>query len=169
MEGNWVPIEIVLLGNAKVGKTSIFKRIMAKTPSDDQSLRVGTSYCSVPYISNCKSYILNIWDTSSEFCLHQAKRFFKVPNFILLIYDISSKKSFRKLETMINGIKENYQLRKTTCILVGNKIDRCLQREVSFSDAQLMAKSNGMINVEICARDNINIIDTLNLCVHYIM
>ena len=52
-----------------------------------------------------------------------ARNLYKNADGIVLMYDISNKKSFQDIKDWINRIKDNIDLNKIGITIVGNKID----------------------------------------------
>lgn len=81
---------------------------------------------------------------------------------IILVYSITNKKSFENLTYWICDV-----LKKTTKgvikLLVGNKSDLNLQRQVSAEEGMEFAKLHGMTFIETSAKDNVNIDEAFEL------
>ena len=76
---------------------------------------------------------------------------------ILLVFDVTSAKSFRNLPQWIKEVTE-YAPRGVPRLLVGNKADLAERREVTEDEAKAFAADNGMVYIETSA------IVTRNIC-----
>ena len=79
--------------------------------------------------------------------------YIKDTNVILLVYDVSSKDSFKNLPTWINIIKKNIKADNVIFAMVGNKIDLEDQRQVSTEDGEDFADKHNFLFAEISAKE----------------
>ena len=87
---------------------------------------------------------------------------YKNNNGVLIIYDISKKESFEKINKYLDEVERYANEQTKICkILVGNKMDK-KEREVSEEEGKKFANDNKMAFFEISAKDNINIQQLLN-------
>ena len=101
-------LKIVLLGSICVGKTSIidqyirngFYELFEKTIDADKSIKEIV-------LSDGKKIDLEIWDTpGSKIYISASKHCLKNAKIVLLIYDITDKRSFEELNYFYNDICE---------------------------------------------------------------
>merc|ERR1711991_401119 len=95
------------------------------------------------------------WDTAGhENFLSVTRSYYRNSSCVLLVYDVSSKDSFRNIkEKWINEI-EKYCPKKTTIILIGNKKDLYHKRKITYKEGEQYAKSNNFIFFEISTLEN---------------
>ena len=100
---------------------------------------------------------LQIWDTAGQerFRAIQAS-YYKGSNGILVVYDITDRKSFDNLNSWLieiekNGNKNVYKL------LIGNKSDLEDLRQVSKEEGKEFAEINGMEFMETSAKENFQV------------
>lgn len=86
----------------------------------------------------------------------------------VLVFAIDSLFSFRKIETWMNICLEVQRKRQKYCpfVLVGNKVDREMQREVSWSQAQTWARSHNMPYFEVSEWHGSNVQTVLGEIAH---
>ena len=84
--------------------------------------------------------------------------YYKDADCCLLVYDITSRKSFEKLKYYISQLKENAKYIKKV-ILLGNKRDLENKRQISNEEGVKLAKDNGFIFMESSCVDNYNVSD----------
>ena len=83
--------------------------------------------------------------------------YYKIADCCLLVYDITSKKSFEKIKDYyIDKLKENCS-KIVKIILLGNKTDLNEKREVSSKEGADLAEKNGYIFMESSCVDNYNV------------
>lgn len=122
--------KICLIGPVEVGKTSIIKKY-SQDQKDFLQANHNNSQVSNPlmrlYEIDNKEVLLNIWDFPSEFDNKQKiPLYIRDTNGIILIFDLSNKKSVKKLENWVKTLNSiGYQLNTTalSLVLAGNKND----------------------------------------------
>ena len=98
-----IPIEnfkVVLLGESGVGKTSIISQFIESSFQEDLQSSTGGTFFSKTFICD-KSKIIKfeIWDTAGQERYRSlTKMFYKDAGAAVLVYDITSKKSFEELK-----------------------------------------------------------------------
>ena len=145
--------KIIFVGDAGVGKTSIINRIVDNPFSDTYEMSIGVDFISKNLRYRGQNIKLQIWDSAG-----QEKYKGLIPSYVrnssivFVVYDISSKASFKNVSSWISFIKS---IENTTIILCGNKTD--LTREVQKSEGEQFAQKEGMPFFEVCAKTNENI------------
>ena len=148
--------KVILLGNSCVGKTSILNRFIGKQFSSTYKCTVGVEFkiksiLLDPYTSS----ELKIWDTCGEEKFKSITRqYYKDANGVILLYDLSDKKTFDSLNNWLKEIRNNAP-KYCSIIVVGNKAD--LERKVSNDDAMTFAKNENVSYLEVSAKNGINI------------
>ena len=127
--------KIILLGEFNVGKTSIIKRYIENNFNQSNEKNTNSNiYNKTIRIDNKTLVKLNIWDTAGEEEFNPLiKQHFQDASGSLIVYDISNKKSFNKIEKWINEIKEKSP-HHCINVLIGNKSDLNGKREVDFEE-----------------------------------
>lgn len=85
------------------------------------------------------------------------KNYYRLADCCLLVYDITQKKTFDKIENYyINQLNENTDSIKKV-ILLGNKTDLKDKRQISTEEGLKLAEKNGYIFMESSCVDNYNV------------
>ena len=146
-------INLGLLGDTKVGKTSICNSFMKKDFSEDIPETIGNEKLKTKFtLSNGNEIKLIIHDTSGQ------ERFRKISlsptNYLrglILVFDVTNKSSFKNLELWLEDIKTII-----TCdliILLGNKVDKPKEQwEVTTDEAKAFAEKYKLIYFETSAK-----------------
>ena len=127
--------KIVIVGESRVGKTSITQRYVKNNFLENQSPTIDVSFCSKYIMYKGKMQILNIWvflrkDTAGEEKYHSISSFYyKNSNGAIIVYDITDEKSFNTLQSWVEELKK--ELPEIPIILVGNKCDLESFRRIS--------------------------------------
>tara|TARA_Y100001970_G_scaffold293641_1_gene441890 strand:+ start:3142 stop:3759 length:618 start_codon:yes stop_codon:yes gene_type:complete len=151
--------KLLLIGDQCVGKTSVASRLSQKefNPVYDETIGVEFSTC-YSHIYNNLLIKCQLWDTSGRKAfLPVIDSYYKGVAGIILVYDVSNRKSFNKVEFWLNEINKNKrQDEDVNILLLGNKTDK-LNRVVSFEEGQKKAKKNNCLFFETSAKLNENI------------
>ena len=163
MEKKEVLYKILLLGDSSVGKTCFLMRYTDNTFQEIHMSTIGLDYkLKNVQLDDGKMVKIQIWDTAGQDRFRSiTKNYYKGAHGIILIYDITNKKSFENVRTWINQIKEEVS-EKVSIILVGNKIDDEEHRVVATDDGEKIAKELGLMFFECSAKSGVNIDSTFN-------
>ena len=127
-------IKIILIGNSETGKTNLIN-VSAGYGFDSQTLTTrACSYIQKTVNIHNSNYNVNLWDTiGQERFRSLTKIFIKDSKIVILVYDITSKKSFESLPFWKGIVDEQI---KTPPIfgIVGNKMDLFENEEVDKSE-----------------------------------
>jgi small GTP-binding protein len=149
-------IKVMILGNQAVGKSSIMLRYtddifhynMMGTAGVDikkKMIKVGDDNMKVM-----------IYDTAGHDRFRQiTKNLYKGAQGIMLVYDVSDKKTFENISYWMDHIKNNADV-GVEIILIGNKID-ITNREVSVEDGIALSNKFKVPIVETSALTGINV------------
>jgi Ras-related protein Rab-1A len=149
--------KIMLLGDSSVGKTCFLKRYIDDTFQDVYLSTIGFDYkYKFITLEDGKKIKLQIWDTAGQERFRTiGKGYYKGAHGIILIYDVTSQKSFDSIKTWLNEIKSEAS-NKVCVFLVANKID-IEERLIPREDGEEIAKNNNLEFYESSAKDNINV------------
>ena len=154
-------IEVILLGEEKVGKTQIINQLQYKKFNENYTKTLSTNKnCKTIKIEeekNIKSKNLNIYDLPGAKQFRSINNtFLKTSNIILLIYDITNFESFIELYNWNELLNEKKNILK--CV-IGNKNDLLEKREISQEDGKNFADKIEALFFETNAKDYIKIDD----------
>ena len=157
-----ISFKIILLGDSSVGKTSLLLRFCDGTFDADSISTIGIDR-KCKYLKRDNKLIeLYIWDTAGQERFRSiAKNSFKGADGILLIYDITKKKTYFNVKKWIDDIKESIDINKVGFIVVGNKCDAEKgEWEVDEEMEQKLATTYNIKVMETSAKSNINVDET---------
>jgi small GTP-binding protein len=156
-----------LLGNAKVGKTSLLSRYVEDQFRESYFQTLGANFLvkevDVKNISNqldedknINSFNIYVWDI----CGQRDKLFTTEYYFVqavgaLVVFDILNRESFEDLDFWINKLKELSG--DVPFIIIGNKIDKEEKRMVSKEEGKELAEQYGVEYIETSAKSDENV------------
>ena len=163
---NSTQINLILLGDSKVGKTSFINRYSKNSFALITLSTMGMDNIKQTIKINNKIYKLTIWDTvGQERYRSLPKKYYQNVNGILLLFDLSEKKSFENISHWIENINDNIKRRFTEesnnliITLIGNKID--LERKVNSEEINKLIKELNIKYFEVSCKLNINVYDSI--------
>ena len=149
------PLKFVMLGESKVGKTSIFTQYNEGKFDPDYKPTLSALFLRmVIKISDSNATTVDIWEAPGGKTYRSiAKIYYKETNAFLLVYDETDEDSFNELKNCWYELVKNLG-----CILavVANKCDLS-DKKVKEEDGKKFAESIGAQFFEISAKENIGI------------
>ena len=162
-------IKIMILGETLVGKTALLTRYTKNIFGGAYLTTVGIDFQYKFLNINDKRIKVEIWDTAGQERFRNiAKNYFQSSDGFLLVYDISNRESFDKLNFWNEQISANAP-ENTKIIIVGNKSDLEQERQVKKEEGENFANNNKVRFYETSAKDNINVITVFELLANIII
>jgi small GTP-binding protein len=150
-------VKILLLGDTAVGKSNILHRFTENSFMDNYISTIGFDFKSqVLTLDDNKIVKLQIWDTAGqERFMSITKNLYLRVQGIILVYDITSRKTFENIKNWVKGVRDTSEM--IPIIIVGNKIDLDNEREVSTEEGKKLANDFGAPFKETSAFTDVNI------------
>ena len=148
--------KVVLIGESGVGKTCIINQFMnGKFDADSLSTLSAQFFRKNIVFSGDKNITLDIWDTAGQEMFRSLNRiFYSNSKVVVLVYDVTNKKSFDELKNYWWGqIKENCN-NNIIIALAANKCDLYEQRQVSDEEGEEFAESLGALFASTSAKND---------------
>ena len=150
-------IKIMVIGETRVGKTSLIKKYTKNTFGGVYLTTVGIDFQEKIINSEGKVVKIQIWDTAGQDRFRNiAKNYFHTSDGFLLVYDITCRESFDKLNFWYEQIKLNAP-EHTKCMVIGNKCDLEEKREISKEEGDNFSKEQNIKFYETSAKEGINV------------
>mmetsp|Transcript_47091 Transcript_47091/g.56954 ORF Transcript_47091/g.56954 Transcript_47091/m.56954 type:complete len:217 (+) Transcript_47091:87-737(+) len=152
-----VNFKVVLLGEGRVGKTSIMIRYVENTYTDRRSSTLSASYLdkriSLPHFGDAN---LSIWDTAGQERFHSlGPIYYRDADGAVVVYDITDAESFRRMKSWTKELRKMVGGEDRICIVVvGNKSDLESKRQVQEAEAIAYAESVGAMHFNASAKLN---------------
>ncbi|KAG5674013.1 hypothetical protein PVAND_004006 [Polypedilum vanderplanki] len=156
--------KIVLLGEGKVGKTSIIMRFVHDQFNKQHQQTIQAAFLNkkinFEYDDNRQVRCsLNICDTAGQEIFHSlGPIYYRGSNGAILVYDISNQDSFEKIKMWIKELKKVVG-DDIACVIVGNKIDLVKDGKIQYDISPHLeyAKSQNALHFLTSAKHNENI------------
>ena len=123
---------------------------------------IGADFLTKEVMIDDKLVTLQIWDTAGQERFQSlGVAFYRGADCCVLVYDITSSKSFDSIGSWKDEFLTQANPRDPESfpfVLLGNKLDKEVERKVSTSKASQWARSNGDIPLfETSAKDGLNV------------
>ena len=162
-------IKLMVIGETRVGKTALIKKYTKDIFGGAYLTTVGIDFQEKIINVEDKVVKLQIWDTAGQERFRNiAKNYFHTSDGFLIVYDISNKESFEKLDFWYEQIKLNAP-ENTKCIVVGNKCDLEEKRKVNKEEGETFSRENNINFYETSAKDGINVNNVFQLLANEII
>ncbi|CAN0008926.1 unnamed protein product [Phaeothamnion confervicola] len=151
-------IKLLMIGDsAGVGKTCLLLRYANDSFSQTFITTIGIDFKIKNIDLDGKRIKLQIWDTAGQERFRTiTTSYFRGAQGILLVYDVTDKKSFQAIRNWVGQIKQHADVHVNQ-ILIGNKCDMNDEREVSTEDGAQLAAEYGIQFFETSAKNDINV------------
>ena len=152
-----IKIPLYFLGDKNVGKTSMIRRLTKGSFEEQYKATVGIDYSQMKMILNSIEILVQFWDTCGQ------ERFNALPERtvrqscgLLVIYDISDRESYNKIDTILQTINKE----TLPYIIIGNKNDiDPSQRMVSTEEGKRKANTYEVPFMETSCKTGENLIE----------
>ena len=148
---NIIRYNVILLGDAAVGKTSIFMRLANNSFKENTLSSVHIDITTYLLKYKNQKYNLIIHDTSGQESFKALTRnYMRGKDGVLFIYDISDQKSFDSIESWYDLYKDENE--EVVGLLIGNKCDK--ERKVDQQKVEEFSKKHELDYIETSAKLN---------------
>ena len=162
---NETKITILTLGGREVGKTSLVLKYTDDTFNEKYISTIGIEFKEKYLEKNGENFKLRLVDPST---LVTNQNLIKLEcDGIIFLYDITNKKSFddisKYIEIFQKQKRENFPM-----ILLGNKIDKETDRQISKEAGEGLAKDKGINFSEISVKEGTNVNEAVDSLINQI-
>ncbi|XP_065013092.1 uncharacterized protein LOC103989683 isoform X4 [Musa acuminata AAA Group] len=134
--------KLVLLGDVRVGKTSLVLRYVNNVFSEKQETTVQASYLTKRLVIGGVPITLSIWDTAGQERFHALGPIYYCDADVLLVYDITDTDTFLRVR---KWVKELQQMASNDIVMViaANKSDLIRSKKYDIQEAESYAMTIG--------------------------
>jgi small GTP-binding protein len=135
-------IQLIMVGESGVGKTSLIRRYTNNIFNTNHLETIGIEFFNKEERINDQIIQIKFWDTAGQEIFHSlTKNFYRKADGIIIVYDITNKESFERIQDWVKSVYDNTDTYKEIqMIIVGNKIDLEERREVSKEEGLKIGK-----------------------------
>lgn len=149
-------VKMLIIGNQAVGKSSLLMRYIDEKFSLSMMGTAGVDMKKKVIESNNQKINFLFYDSAGhDRFRHLTKQHYQGSKGIILVYDVTDRKTFDNVDGWINSIKENADS-NAEMIIIGNKID-LTDRTVSSEDAKELNNKYGIEVFEASAKSGENV------------
>ena len=151
--------KVAIIGDSYTGKSSLLNRYINEIFNNSFVSTIGVDFFIKNVTIKNKVVKIQLWDTAGqEQYANLIRSYFTNCTVGLIVYDITSRESFNKVEYWLKIFKMNYE-EDRPCFLVGTKSDLEKERDVTKKEGYDKAYSLNMDFIECSSKDNVNIDD----------
>ena len=149
--------KIVIVGESAVGKTALLYKYSEGVFKNGLISTIGLDFRTKIVDVEGVPVRLQVWDTAGQERFRTlSKQLFRGAKGIVLVFDITNRKSFDQLNYWISSF-ESYGVREEGVLIIGNKLDLDDVRQVTTKEASFVATDHSYNYIETSAKNGINV------------
>ena len=149
--------KLIVIGDANTGKSSVLNRFANNIFDEHYQATIGLDFISRSFTIHDQEIRLILYDTAGQEKFRSLiPMYIREAHIILLIYDISNKKSFDSIPNWFSDVL-NVKNEEAVFGLIGNKNDLIDEREVTYEEGKKLADERNIIFGEVSAKSGNNI------------
>lgn len=149
--------KLVVVGGGGVGKSALTIQLIQSHFVDEYDPTIEDSYRKQCTVDN-EQVVLDILDTAGqEEYLAMREQYMRTGEGFLLVYAINSRNSIEELQTFYEQIQRVKDSDNVPVLVVGNKSDLEIERQVSYEEGAEFAKALNCPFLETSAKQRINV------------
>ena len=135
-------LKLVILGEGRVGKTSILLQYFKNKFNEGQTSTVNPSFYEKTVNSGGKKFQLKFWDTAGQEQYNAISAlYYQGAVGALILYDVSIFETFNKVKEWVKTLQEAVG-KDIIFVIAGNKFDLSNKEELSKNSAEIDAYCN---------------------------
>jgi Ras-related protein Rab-7A len=140
-------IKTLLLGSPGCGKTALMTRYVKQEYMDSYKATIGADFLSKQVIIGKSAASLQIWDTAGQERFNSLiSAFYRGADCVVLVFDLTDRKTLFDLETVIETYQKFSSNPKTIFFIAGNKSDLVNSCVVTESEVQSWIRAKSLTN-----------------------
>ena len=154
---NGTIFKFIVIGSSGVGKTAILTRLVDHTFTGESQSTIGVEFIATDIDVDGTPVKLQIWDTAGQERFRAiAKAYFRSAIGVILVFDLTDRKSFDDLTQWLNDVHAHCDP-NAVVTLIGNKSDLEASRKISESEAKAFADLHQLNYLETSALGGDNV------------
>ncbi|XP_065919136.1 ras-related protein ORAB-1-like isoform X2 [Dysidea avara] len=149
--------KVVVIGDARVGKSCLLQRFMNDTYDDNYTFTIGVDYNHKTIDLDEETIKLQVWDSGGQERFRTlTSAYYRGADGIIVVYDVTDQESFTSVKQWLEEV-DKYASTNVSKLLIGNKCDLTDKRVVDFTTAKEHADQLHIPFLETSARASINV------------
>ena len=150
-------VKLVLLGDSRVGKSSVVIRFVKNEFDQYKFPTIGATFLTQSVSVGNYLVKFEIWDTAGQEKYRSlAPLYYRGASAALVVYDITNRESFENARKWIEEV-QTQEGDHVVIGLAGNKVDLAANRKVSTDEGSQFAQEKKFIFFETSAKNSTNI------------
>lgn len=150
--------KVLIVGESGVGKSCLLLRFTEGVFIENYISTIGVDFKIRTINQDGVVVKLQIWDTAGQERFRAiTKSYYHGSHGIVIVYDITDRKSFEKVADWFTQIQQSEPNEDSCKILIGNKSDLNDKREVSVEEGESLAREYNVPFMETSAKDSVNV------------
>ena len=169
-------VKITFLGDSGVGKTNLISRYTGGGFDCDSSPTIGldcvTRELETQLVEGGPMTKINVslWDTAGQERFRSITRqLFQGTLAFVLVYDLTSEKSFASLDYWLQILRENCESKSFEVLVLGNKLDMAAKRKVDEQRGKEFARNGNFVFAEVSAKTGAGVSESVQALVASIL
>ena len=136
---------IMVIGDEKVGKTTVLERYFNRKFMPERKKTIGVEFYNKDYLDNKSKlqYKLKFWDTAGQEKFRSVtKNYYQRAHGMMITMAIDNRPSFENLKMWVNSVFENSGNTNMPLVVICNKCDLEDNREVENSEVENLCKED---------------------------
>ena len=162
-----VSFKVLILGETRVGKSSILTMLTEKSFTENLPPTLGIDFKLFLEKVDGKEVKLQIWDTAGQERFRTiAETFYRQSDGILVVFDITDLSSFEKVNDWLESLRQRID-QNCVVVLAGNKCDLKDEHGIMLvpeENIRALSEASGYKYFEVSAKKNLNI----QACFHHL-
>jgi len=157
-------LKIVILGEGRVGKTSILKRFFKDKFEDNQESTINPQMYSKIHQYQEKKVKFNTWDTAGQEIFNAiTKVYYNNSVGAILVYDLTIHETFEKVKYWIDVLKDEIG-DDALFVILGNKYDLCQKIDIENKTKEIeqFCENQNCKYFMVSAKTGYNIAESIN-------
>lgn len=155
-----VSLKVIVVGNGRVGKTSMITRFAKGVMTDNYKKTIGTDFMEkeITLKKSGENVKLMLWDTAGQEMFSKLTRnYYKGSGAVVYVFSTTDRDSFEEIENWKAKVED--ECGNICSVLVQNKIDLLDQAEMSSTEVEDLARRIKCKLYRACVKDNILVDD----------
>jgi small GTP-binding protein len=153
-----IPLKFIVVGDCQVGKSCLV-RAFSEFPFDSSySATVGVTFTVKQVSWEDQTLRIQLWDTAGQEAYRSITHtYYRDSHCAFIVYDITQGQTFDEIESWIVDVRK-YCPPNCVIVLIGNKLDLEIRRQVTVAQLQTFAAKQGILYHEASAKTSENVL-----------